>query len=229
MKKEYKSLLVITFALVAFAVFFGSFLVKPTKADSGSPNQFPVAINGSSTCGQFSVGTITIGPSATATSTQTGNYTIVFNGTTVTSTSQNTSTAATTVATAIATALTAQSSTLGIAAVATSNVVNVTSTVWGAFTNITASTPQRGLTIALSTTTPATQITPANGVRAYLDISDASTGTYVGFGPSETVGIGHWLATNGDFAVTGSNMFTGAPYCIGATSNTNAVVEYITH
>lgn len=106
----------------------------------------------------------------------------------------------------------------------------MTSTVWGAFLNVSANSPQYGITLTANIGYPATQIMPANGIRNYFDITDTSaTGTYVGQLSTLTVGIGHYMQNAGDFSMNGINMFTGAIGCIGSVSSSNATVSYTTH
>ena len=200
----------------------------PSLGDAGTPNFIQSTTDASSTCGQYSQTSFTVGPLAASTSTGTGFYTVSINGTNVTSTSENTSTAATTVATAIATAITAESSTLGgLTASAASNVVNVTSTSWGAYLTPSVSSPQNGLTLSDTNSGPATEFIQPNGVRQYLDATTQTpTGTYVCLAPNCSLATGHFLPSGGDYAPNYPNIYVGGVSCIGNVSGT--VVSYTT-
>jgi hypothetical protein len=101
-------------------------------------------------------GQITVGATSTATSTGTGMYTVLINGLSVVSASENTSTAASTTAAAIALAINSSSSLVGVTAATSSNVIYLTANTVGSAGNFTlsATNPQYGMAMAASTTLP---------------------------------------------------------------------------
>lgn len=220
-------------AISLIALFFGNVPTKSTKADSGSPLLFPTETIGSSTCGQFAASNIVFGPSSSSVSSATGTtaWTITIGTTNVTTTAASATTTALSLANTLLPLI--PSSTLKISVSTSTNgntvQINMTSTVWGAFVNVSA-TSQLGITLTANTGYPATQVIAFNGIRNYFDITDTSaTGTYVGQLSTLTVGTGHYMQTAGDFSMNGSPMFTGPIGCIGSASSSNATVSYTTN
>lgn len=188
---------------------------------------YTTATNASSSCGRYATASITVGSTSTATSTTTGIITIVYNGTTVTSTSENTSTVATTIAGDIRTALNAASTTLSINVSTSSNVVNVTSTLWGAFSIVTGANPQNGLSITIASSAPSTQIVAGTGSRVDFEASNDSTNTiYLCKNTTCHLNTGIRLATGtGQTSYKQTDLYGGAYSCMPST--TSSVLNYV--